>query len=211
MEETALQYINLYGVIAIFVMMSTNGFASTPPSEAVYGLAGVLVHSGRLSMTAVLLAGVAGNLFGTTLLFAVGRAVGYGWLIRLRTSLIERAGIVGRAASGLPEEPFYLYIKDLLARKGLVYVGLLRCFPIIRSIISLPAGMLRMPVWLFLLYTTAGCSVWAVAWVQFGFLVGESWRNWSQWVTVALLVLLIGLLFLAKSKIKESYGLNKGK
>ena len=118
MQEAALHYIELYGVAAVFVFMATNGFASLPPSEAVYGLAGVLVHAGRLPADDVLVAGVAGNVLGTTLLYAAGRLLGYSWLLRLRDRLLARRGVIGRAAEWLPGRPVLRYFEQFLRRPG---------------------------------------------------------------------------------------------
>lgn len=204
MEQLTLQYIELYGLIAIFLFMMTNGFASTPPSEAVFGLAGVLVSSGTLKAKSVIIAGVLGNVTGTTLLYLVGFLVGYEWLIRIKNRLTECGGLTGRAARWLPDRHFYEYFIELLDhRAGFFYVGGLRCFPMIRSIISLPAGMLRMRLWLFVLCTTIGCLVWALFWTMLGYLAGESWRYWSPKITIVLLSVLVVLFFYIKSALKK--------
>lgn len=204
MEQLTLHYIELYGLTAVFLFMVTNGFASTPPSEAVFGLAGVLVSNGTLKAKSVIIAGVLGNVTGTTLLYGVGLLVGYEWLIRGKNRLVERGGLIGRTAELLPDTHFYEYFIELLnQRAGFLYVGGLRCFPMIRSIISLPAGMLRMRLWLFVLCTTIGCIVWALFWTVLGYLAGESWRLWSPKITVILLSILGVLIFYLKSKLKR--------
>lgn len=204
MEQFTLHYIELYGLMAIFLFMVTNGFASTPPSEAVFGLAGVLVSNGTLKARSVIIAGVLGNVTGTTLLYLVGMLVGYEWLIKIKGSLSGRGGLIGRTAEWLPDKHFYEYFIELLGqRTGFMYVGGLRCFPMVRSIISLPAGMLRMRFWLFVLCTTIGCMVWALFWTTLGYWVGESWRLWSPSITIILLGVLAVLVIYIKSALKK--------
>lgn len=204
MDQLTLHYIEMYGLMAIFIFMLTNGFASTPPSEAVFGLAGVLVSTGSLTAKNVIIAGVVGNVAGTTILYGVGFCVGYEWLITLKVRLCERGGVIGKAAGWLPDKHLYEYFIQLLdQRTGFLYVGALRCFPMIRSIISLPAGMLRMPLWLFVICTSIGCIIWATFWTTLGYLAGESWRNWSPKITIVLFIILTLLVFYIKIAMRK--------
>jgi membrane protein DedA with SNARE-associated domain len=153
-------------------------------------------------------AGVSGNVFGTTVLFTIGRRVGYAWLPRLKRRLESGVGLRRRLSRVIPGEALLLYFENLFhQRGGFFWVGCLRCFPWIRSIVSLPAGMVRMNTGAFLLFTTVGCTIWAGAWLSMGLLIGESWSRWSPTITGTLIAVLFIILLILKSRLKTALDL----
>lgn len=145
----------------LFVFMVSNGFFSTPPSELVLGVAGYLVSIDKVPVWAALLAGVGGNVAGTSLLFFLAGRWG------------ER--VVRRVLAFSPwlREGLLEATREAFRQHGerIVLVG--RCLPLVRSVISIPAGLASMRWGRFLFLTTIGCLSWALGWGSAGYIVGE--------------------------------------
>ncbi|MFZ4585177.1 MAG: DedA family protein [Acidimicrobiia bacterium] len=170
----AANVLEAFGPLGVFLLLVLESVVPPIPSEAVLLLAGHLVDEGRFSWVAVFLASVAGSLVGASILYW-----GAAWLgeQRLR-ALVARFG-----------RPFGLRAADFdkadawFERHGPVVVSFGRLVPIVRSLVSVPAGWNRMPFGRFLLYTAAGSAVWNGALIGAGVAVGERWevvRGWMQ-------------------------------
>ncbi len=146
--------------IAAFALMLANGFASFPPSEFVWAGVGGVCASGDQQPAVVLAAGILGNVLGTTLLYIIARVFGPAMTKRF-------ALLTAQHADRLLTE-----VEAIFARRGPVVVFAFRCVPVLRSIISVPAGVAKMNVTKFLLYTAAGCSTWGVLWFFVGYSLG---------------------------------------
>lgn len=152
------------------------------PSEAVLPLAGYLVERGELAFLAVLLVSTAGSVIGAVLLYELARHGG-----RPVVSTLLRFGRMDPEKLAEAERWF--------ARRGpwVVLVG--RCIPGIRSLVSLPAGLLRMPRWQYLALTVLGSVVWNTVLVGAGYLLGTQWENVSDLIgplSTPLLVVAVG-------------------
>src|ERR1700712_4684 len=134
------------------------------PSEVIMLYAGYLVSIGKLSLLGAVVAGVAGNLGGSLLAWGVGSAGG--------RALILRYGRFVHVT-----EPRLAMADRWFARYGERTVLISRCLPVIRTFISLPAGIAKMPVRRFALYTTVGCVPWVLALTLLGDAVGENWET----------------------------------
>lgn len=206
MQAVILEFIQSYGVYAIFLLMLSNGFASVPPSEAVLGFAGVLATYGHIDITSAIVAGVAGNMAGVIFMYLVGLWIGCEWLLNLKWRLQTSGPISRKISCWLPNREFIRHFEKLFSRReGIIYVGVFRCFPMIRSIVSLPAGMVKMSKGRFLFYSLVGCVIWDAFWVLLGYYLGEGWQQWSKWITIVLFIVL-GVMFLyLKRRVKEKY------
>ena len=131
------------------------------PSEAVLGLAGVLINDGRMNIVPVILFATLGSIVGAMFFYAVGRALGprrsHAFLDRL--PLVETADV---------DKTFGWF-----ERHGRSAVFLGRMVPIVRSFISVPAGVVRMPFGQFLLFTAAGSLIWNAVLVSLGVAAGD--------------------------------------
>jgi membrane protein DedA with SNARE-associated domain len=134
------------------------------PSEVILPMAGLAASRGSFSLIEALLWTTAGSVVGAFALYAVGAWLGLG---RLR-SLAARVPL--------------LHVEDIdrtvawFARHGGKAVFFGRMIPIFRSLISIPAGLVRMPLWRFGLLTLAGSAVWNAVFVFAGYFLGESWH-----------------------------------
>ena len=155
------------GVAGVFVLMTLESACIPIPSEATMLFAGFGVAKGDHTLIAVTAAGVAGNLVGSWIAYAVGY---FG-----RLELLERHG------SKLHVKPSHLEWADRwFAKYGSPAVFFSRLLPIIRTFISLPAGVARMPFWRFTALTLVGCVPWVLALALIGKHVGARWEDWKD-------------------------------
>jgi membrane protein DedA with SNARE-associated domain len=169
------------GVAGVFVLMLLESACIPIPSEATMLFAGFNVSNGDYSLLEITVAGVAGNLVGSWIAYAVGY---YG-----RRELLEKHG------RALHIKPSHLAWADRwFERYGAPTVFFTRLLPIIRTFISLPAGAARMPFWRFTVLTLAGCIPWVLLLGFIGRQVGSSWTDWKDhlhYVDYAVLALLV--------------------
>ena len=118
----------------------------------------------ELDLTTVALLGTGGNLVGSWLAYVAGAVGG--------RPLVDR---FGRYLLILPEEVDRAH--DWFERRGEMAVFVSRLLPVIRTFISLPAGVARMPFWRFTIYTVLGCLPWTFALAWLGYILGENWTE----------------------------------
>ncbi|GGN49605.1 membrane protein DedA with SNARE-associated domain [Actinoplanes campanulatus] len=139
------------------------------PSEVILPLAGFAAGQGRMSLLAAILWTTLGSVAGALALYRVGALLGRD---RLR-QIVVRLPLMKVEDFDRTEAWF--------ARHGAKAVFLGRMIPIFRSLISVPAGVERMPVGRFLLYTTAGSAIWNVVFVLAGYQLGENWHRVEEY------------------------------
>jgi membrane protein DedA with SNARE-associated domain len=175
------------GLAGVFVLMLLESACIPIPSEATMLFAGFDVSKGEFSLFAITAVGVAGNLVGSWIAYAVG------WFGRIE--LVERHG------NKLHVKPSHLEWADRwFERYGGATVFFTRMLPVIRTFISLPAGVARMPFWRFTAYTVAGCVPWVLLLGFIGKQVGSQWEDWKhnlQYVDYAIVAMVvIGIAYL---------------
>ncbi len=185
--EVAVDVVDQMGLLGIFVLMLLESACIPVPSEATMLFAGFNVAEGRYSLLAITAVGTVANLVGSWVAYGVGY---YG-----RTDLIEKHG------RKLLVSPRHLRQADRwFERHGGATVFFTRMLPIIRTFISLPAGVARMPFWRFSLLTAAGCLPWVLLLGFIGVQAGERWTEWKDslhYVDYAVAALILaGLLWL---------------
>jgi membrane protein DedA with SNARE-associated domain len=186
------------GAAGVGLLVALESVFPPIPSEVVLPLAGFLAGQGRLGFAAVVAAATAGSLAGALLLYWLGAALGQTRLERLadRIPLLEAAD-VRRAA-------------DWMGRHGDAAVLAGRMVPGVRSLISIPAGVRRMPLWRFALLTTVGSAAWNVLFVGLGFLLGDRWHEVGRWtdlvnyLVVAAMVLAVASVAVRRVRRRRS-------
>jgi len=158
------------------------------PSELVLLLTGFNVSEGTFSMAAAIAATTLASVAGALLLYSVAFAVGEDRIL----DLTRRFG----KFVGLKERDIH---KTLLwfARHGAALVFFGRLIPIIRSLVSIPAGLTRMTLWTFVLFTALGSAVWNTIWISVGFILGKNWAYAEQFSHVLDLVAYFAIAMLA--------------
>ncbi|MCY2993728.1 MAG: VTT domain-containing protein [Planctomycetota bacterium] len=204
MEEALLAFIARYGYAAIFVLMFFNGLISGPPSELTLGLGGVWAETERERFIPVILVGSAGNLLGTFVLYLIGRAIGYRWLVHLRSILVSTKGVAwfGR---WMPQDVHIEFAVAYIRRGNVSWLCYLRCCPTIRSIISLPAGVAAVRIWRFLILSGVGVSVWSIAWVSVGLFLFQAWKRYEGVLSWAFIAVFVTFLWVLKTRLTRAY------
>ena len=157
------------GPIGVGALVALETLFPPIPSELILPLSGYLASQGRMSLATVIIGATVGSLVGALVLYGAGAALGRERLRRLAelTPLVE-VGDLERA-----EQWFDRY-------GGLaVLVG--RVVPVVRSLVSVPAGVVAMPLWRFILYTIIGSGVYNLVLVGSGWLLGSRWKTVEQY------------------------------
>jgi membrane protein DedA with SNARE-associated domain len=170
-----------HGVPAVFLLMIVESACLPVPSEVIMLFAGYLVSIDRMGLTEAVLAGTAGNIVGSWVAWGVGMSGG--------RVLLERHGRYVHIT------PARLDMADRwFERRGERIVLVARCLPIIRTFISLPAGIARMPFWRFTLYTAVGSLPWVLALTLLGVQVGSKWDEWHKRLEVLDYIVVAGII-----------------
>lgn len=170
------------GVVGItLVAMLENLFPPTP-SELLYPLSGKLAYDGVVSPIAVIIAGITGSLLGSLIYYRLGYALG-DERVRL---VITRWGTwhIWRFKLQLITVEHYERALELFERRGAIIVLVARLMPVVHSVISIPAGVVRMPLLPFVIYTCLGAGIHVMMWTLFGYWLGDNWEQLLEWMDV---------------------------
>ena len=190
--NAATDFISSTGLPAVFLLMALESACIPIPSEAVMLFAGFSVSEGELTLIGIIVAGVLGNLVGSWVAYAAGY---YG-----RLDLLEKNRLVHISSGNLARADRWF------ERYGDATVLFSRLLPIVRTFISLPAGVARMPFWRFTVLTLAGCVPWVTALALLGRAVGDNWEEWREhlhyldYVVVAAVICLVAYLILRRRR-----------
>lgn len=166
--DVAVDFIDAVGLLGVFVLMLLESACIPVPSEAIMLFAGFNVSEGDLTLFGIVAAGVLGNVVGSWVAWAAGY---YG-----RLEILEKNRLIHI-------NPKHLAAADRwFEKRGDMAVLVSRCLPIIRTFISLPAGVARMPFWRFTILTLIGCIPWVLALGIVGREVGDNWEEWRDYL-----------------------------
>lgn len=184
--EVATEFIGSAGLPAVFLLMILESACIPIPSEAIMLFAGFSVSKGELTLVGVVAAGVLGNLVGSSIAYAAGY---YG-----RLDLLERNRLIHVNHKHLERADRWF------ERYGSATVFFSRMLPIVRTFISLPAGVARMPFWRFSVLTLLGSIPWVLALALIGRSVGDNWEHWRHNIGyldyVVAIAILAGIAYL---------------
>jgi membrane protein DedA with SNARE-associated domain len=158
-----------YGGVAFLVALE-NLFPPIP-SEVVLPLAGFVAAGGSSSVVGMVVAATVGSMVGAFALYGIAAAIGP---VRLRALVVRHGRWFGLDEADLDRTEAWF------DRRANVAVLVCRCVPLMRSLISIPAGFRRMPVLPFAMYTLIGSLVWNIALIGAGYLLGERWQQMEE-------------------------------
>ncbi|RDU36841.1 DedA family protein [Neobacillus piezotolerans] len=168
MENWIISIMNEFGYIGIFLLIALENIFPPIPSEVILTFAGFMTTTSNLSVTGAVAVSTLGSVAGAAVLYGVGRL--------LDVERLER--IVDRWGRFLRLTRKDLHKADAwFSRRGVWTVFFCRLVPLVRSLISIPAGMAKMKFPLFLLLTTAGTLIWNTILVNAGAMLGASWET----------------------------------
>ena len=186
--QFAVDVIDKLGLVGVFLLMVGESACLPIPSEGTMLFAGFNVANGEYSLFVVTAVGVAANVVGSWIAYAVGY---FG-----RVDLIEKHG------RKVFIKPHHLHkADDWFERYGDATVFFSRMLPIVRTFISLPAGVAKMPFIRFTVFTTLGCIPWVFLIAFIGKEAGDRWEEWKEhlhyidYAVIAAIALCIVWLF----------------
>jgi len=180
------QVIGSIGYIGVFLLMVAESMVLPVPSEAVMPFAGFVVAEGTLGWAGVIASATLGSIAGSLIGYAIGKFGGRPFLARFGKFLL-------------------LDSEDLAAtdrffqRRGSVTILVSRFIPIVRHLISIPAGMSSMRLAPFCAFTIICAGLWNAFLTWCGFTLRNNWTvvtRYSHWIDIGVVVLLAGLLVL---------------
>ncbi|ECP4562368.1 DedA family protein [Listeria monocytogenes] len=192
-----------FGYIGIFILIMVENLFPPIPSEIILTFGGFMTTVTSLNVVMVIIVATLGSVVGAILLYKVASYFGkerltkivlkYGRILRLKESDIERA------------ENFFL-------KYGSLAVFLCRMIPLIRSLISIPAGMTKMKMSRFLILTTAGSLLWNTVLIGLGAMLGESWSEIVVFMdsfstiiySIIAILVVVGLGFFFRARFKKT-------
>jgi membrane protein DedA with SNARE-associated domain len=172
--------ITRFGLLGVFLLMVPESACIPIPSEVTLLFAGLAVTQGWMSFPLAVAAATAGNVVGSGIAYALGAS---------------------RAVESVPGGRVVLARwEGLLDRFGTRAVFVARLLPLARTFVSLPAGARRVPLGRFVILTTAGCLIWAAAFIALGMAGAGIWSTLSSVVSKVLLVAGIAILVASLSR-----------
>ena len=193
MEEFVISIMNQYGYFGIFFLIFIENIFPPIPSEVVLLFGGFMTTYSKLGVPLMILFSTLGSVAGAIVLYYVGKILNkerlkkivsgkIGKILRLKASDIEKAD-------------------HWFDTKGNKTVFFCRFIPVVRSLISIPAGMSEMAMPKFLLYTTIGSAIWNTVLLVIGNRVGKNWKDilgvmdqYSHIVLILLIILFVAFL-----------------
>ncbi len=192
--EYITQFIALTGYIGIFIMMVFESMVLPVPSEAVMPFGGFLISDGQMSWVGVIVASGLGSLVGSLISYYIGKYAGRPFVIKFGKYLL------------LNEE--HLTSTEIFFNKhGQKAVFISRFIPVIRHLISIPAGTSKMPVLKFLIYTIVGATIWNSFLTYVGFRLRDNWdtvKHYTGWLDIVVVLgILLGIIYFIFKQLKK--------
>lgn len=200
MQEFVISLMDRFGYPGILFLITLENIFPPIPSEVILTLGGFMTTYTDMSILGVTLFSTFGSLLGAIILYSVGK------LLRGDRLMYVVSGRLGRLLHFKAEDVSRSI--EWFRKKGTKSVFFCRFIPIVRSLISIPAGMCEMNPTIFLLYTTVGSAVWNAVLITLGSIVGENWEEIStvlhrySSMTRILLIALVALLLFRRLRKK---------
>ncbi len=175
MIEFAISVIDQIGLVGAALIIALEVIVPPIPSEAILLLTGFNVALGTFSFIEALMATTLGALLGATLLYGVG----YFFTEERLEAIVGKYG----KYVGLPLKDLKRTM-DWFERHGGLLVLFGRMFPIIRSLVSIPAGLVKMGLAKFYLFSSLGIITWNTIWLTIGVTLGENWKQGEEFAQV---------------------------
>ncbi len=176
-----IQLVSNLGYFGIFIAMTIESASIPLPSEIIMGIAGFLVYKGEMNLWVAGLAGALGNITGSTIMYLIG--------VKGGRPIIRKYG----KYLHFDEEKFNS-VDKWFSRYGDIVVFISQLLPIVRTFVSLPAGILKVSFPRFILYTFTGAFIWCTALAYVSSLFGEHWKRLTEYMKQFEIVLIAAFL-----------------
>lgn len=157
--EWIVDMVSVLGYVGIFVMMFLESSFFPFPSEVVMIPAGYLVFKGEMNAPLAIICGIAGSLAGALFNYYIALRLGRGFIVRYGKYVFFTESTMQK-------------MEDFFQKHGPISTFVGRLITVVRQYISLPAGLARMNLWQFCLYTSLGAGIWVIILTLIGYYVG---------------------------------------
>lgn len=192
MQEIILMIIENYGYIGIFSLLCIENLFPPIPSEVILTFGGFMTNYTSLTILEMIVISTLGVIFGAIILYYLGYVLNKNRIIKFSKS---RVGKILRI-----KEENILKSNDWFLNKGYKAVFYCRFIPIVRSLISIPAGMCKMNFFRFIIYTFFGTIIWNSVLIVLGSILGSSWGKiivvLNKYSKITWIVLIVIFIFL---------------
>ena len=188
MLTSFIEFINLYGYKAILVLITLENIFPPIPCELILTFSGFLTTISNLDPPGVIIVATLGSYLGAVILYCCGYLIDYNRLISFLTNKLH-----------FNNDSVYRSI-NWFDKYGKIIVFLGRLIPIIRSLISIPAGITKMNFFNFSIYTIIGSLIWNAVLVYFGIFLGDNWQLISFYLQrySIIIVFILIIIFIVK-------------
>lgn len=205
MQEFIIQMMNQFGYFGVFFLIALENIFPPIPSEVILLFGGFMTTYTKLNVIGVVIASTLGSLLGAIVLYYIGKILNKE---RLKKIIHGKIGKVLRLKASDIDKADHWF-----DTKGNKTVFFCRFIPIVRSLISIPAGMSEMPMGKFLIYTTVGTMIWNTVLTVLGNKVGENWEdillifeNYSHIAAIVLVIIfIVGVYYFYHKKLKKQH------
>ena len=190
MQEIIISFMDQFGYLGIMLLVALENVFPPIPSEVILAFGGFMTTYTSLHVVGVIISATIGSVVGAIILYFIGKLLNKERLISI---------VSGKVGKILRLKPKDIEKADKwFDERGNIAVFFCRFIPIVRSLISIPAGMSDMPIRSFLLFTTIGTLIWNTVLVVLGSKMGENWTKIvdfiSEYATITLVVLVVGFI-----------------
>lgn len=199
MQEWIVNFMNQFGYLGITFLIALENIFPPIPSEVILTFGGFMTTYTELTTIGVIISSTIGSMLGACILYGAGNILSAERMGKILD------GKIGQILHFKKEDVYKAY--DWFNSKGRSTVFICRCIPIVRSLISIPAGMAKMRFGFFFLLTALGSLIWNTILVYLGVAASSSWEKIVAGtdlytkvtvVVLGLIVLIIGFLYLKK-------------
>lgn len=183
-SDRLLQVVEGIGEVGVGMLVALENLFPPIPSEVILPFAGFQAERGELNLVLAWVAATIGALVGALVLYGVGAWVGTERLHEL----------AGKRWFVMLSQKDYERGERIFERHGTKFVLFGRCIPLVRSVVSVPAGVARMPLAQFCAYTAVGSAVWNAIFIGAGYQLGQNYERVESWVRPIAYAVLLGLV-----------------
>jgi membrane protein DedA with SNARE-associated domain len=201
MEKWIIHFMEQYGYFGIAWLIFLENIFPPIPSEIILTFGGFMTTKTDLTFVGVVITSTIGSVIGAIALYGIGTWIGENKLY----NLVQKYGKFLRVTTEDLTKTFKWF-----ERYGYWTIFFCRFIPLIRSLISIPAGITRMNIWIFIIFTTIGTLLWNIVLIYLGQTVGGNWHVivnymdiYSKIIYVLLLLLVIYILFKWLKRIRQ--------
>ena len=190
MQEFVVSIMEQFGYFGVFFLIAIENIFPPIPSEVILLFGGFMTTKTTLNVPLMILASTLGSLLGAIVLYYIGKILNKERLKKIVSGKIGKVLRLKEKDIDMADEWF--------DKKGNITVFFCRFIPIVRSLISIPAGMSEMPMLKFLIYTITGSAIWNTVLIIIGNRVGDNWESilgifdkYSHIVVIVLIIIFI--------------------